>query len=106
MTTDHAETLSEAYAPLQGGGDDRGRERSSESRGEGVVKVTTTATVRLTTVVSTYRIQKLVVAFLVDPASPVQSMERDLSGNTKATRGYPVVLQRLRRIERCQGIVG
>ena len=92
MTTDHAETLSEAHASLQGGGDDRGRERSSESRGEGVVIVTTASVALLAPVVSAHRLQKRTVTLLIDPASTVQSMERDLSGNTKATRGYPVVL--------------
>ena len=103
---DQTEALGESRTPLQGGGDDRGRERSSESRGEGVVKVTTTATARLTTIVSTYRIQKLVVAFLIDPASPVQPVERNLGGNTKATRNLTVGLLGSRLIERCQGIVG
>ena len=91
------------YFPFVGA--DRGRERSPKTCGEGVVKVTTTATARLTTIVSTYRIQKLVVAFLVDPASPVQPVERNLGGNTKATRNLTVGLLGSRLIERCQGIV-
>ena len=56
MTTDHAETLSEAHASLQGGGDDRGRERSSESRGEGVVIVNTASVALLAPLVNAHRL--------------------------------------------------
>ena len=97
--TDQTETLGEARTPLQGGGDDRGREWSAKTCSEGVVKVTTTATALLTTIVSTYRIQKLDITFLVDPASTVQPVERNLGGYAKATRNVTVGLHGSRRTE-------